>query len=155
MSDDRRWPHVRDIHLTVSDLASVVVDTSDVRSVRAEDASGAFGLLPGHTDLLTVLRLGVLSWRGAGERWRHCALRGGVLTMRRGCELQVATREAVVGDDLHRLEDDVLSQMAIRQRAEDQARREARQLQLRALRELMRPLREAVGGGVVDLRRLP
>jgi F-type H+-transporting ATPase subunit epsilon len=143
------------MHLVLSDLGSVVVDAPGVRAVRAEDASGSFGLLPGHADLLTVLVLGVLSWRDTDDRLHHCALRAGVLTLRQGCELQVATRQAVISDDLHHLERDVLTQMAVRQRDEERARREARQLQLRALRELMRPLRPPLGGDVVNPQRLP
>lgn len=142
-----RWPRADRIHLVLGALGAPVVDAEGVRSVRAEDASGAFGLWPGHADLLTVLSLGVLSWCDRDERWHHVALRRGVLTMRRGCELQIATREAVPGDDLAQLERDVLTQMATRQREEDDARRDARRLELRALRELMRPLRR---GGVVD-----
>jgi F-type H+-transporting ATPase subunit epsilon len=141
-----RWPRDEGIHLVLSSLGAIVVDARGVASVCTEDASGSFGLWPGHTDLLTVLALGVLSWRGHEGSWHHCALRGGVLTMRRGCELQIATREAVAGDDLDRLEHEVLAQMATRQRSEDAARLEARQLELCALRELMRPLRQTAAG---------
>lgn len=141
MTATTRWPRCDGIHLVLADLAQVVVDEAGVRSVRGEDASGGFGLLPGHADLLTVLPLAVLSWRDRDDRWRHCALRGGVLTMRDGCELHVAAREAVPGDDLEALERAVLDRLAERQRQEDEARRAVRELELRALRELLRPLR--------------
>lgn len=138
-----RWPRADGIHLVLADLARVVVDAQGVRSVRTEDASGGFGLLPGHADLLTVLPLAVLSWRDRDDSWHHCALRGGVLTMRGGCELRVAAREAVPGDDLDALEHAVIEHMAQRQQREEEARRAIRQLELRALRELLRPLRGA------------
>ena len=48
---------------------SVVVDEDDVRPSGREDASGCFGLLPGHADFLTSLTVSVVS---AGE-----ALTGG------------------------------------------------------------------------------
>ena len=136
-----RWPQADGIRLVLADLAHVVVDAEGGRSVRTEDASGSFGLLPGHADLLTVLPLAVLSWRDRADAWHHCALRGGVLTIRAGCELRVAAREAVAGDDLEALEHAVLERMAERQQREDEARRAVRQLELRALRELLRPLR--------------
>lgn len=144
--DIAHWPRTDGIHLVLSSLGAIVVDVLGVASVRAEDASGGFGLWPGHTDLLTVLALGVLSWRERDGPWQHCALRGGVLTMRRGCELQIAAREAMAGDDLEQLEHEVLAQMATRQRSEEAARLEARQLELCALRELMRPLRQTLAG---------
>jgi F-type H+-transporting ATPase subunit epsilon len=137
---NERWPHADGIHLLLSSLGSVVVDSSGVRSVRGEDASGGFGIWPGHADFLTVLGVGVFSWRDRQDRWHHCALRRGVLTMRHGVELQIATREAIPGDDIDHLEQVVLAQFAQRQDAEDQARRTAHQLQVRALHELVRPL---------------
>lgn len=144
MSALPHWPQTRDIHLVVSSLGAMVVDAPGVRSVRAEDASGGFGLWPGHVDFLTVLSVGVLSWRQADDTWQHCAVRRGVLTMRRGCALSIATREAVLCDDLDQLEHQVLAQLRQRQDAEDTARRESRQLEVRALRELVRP--HAAGG---------
>jgi F-type H+-transporting ATPase subunit epsilon len=141
MNTQARWPHANGIHLVLTSLGSVIVDADDIRSVRAEDASGGFGLWPGHADFLTVLRVSVLSWRDAAGTWHHCALRRGVLSLRGGCELSIATREAVAGDDLEQLEALVRGRLAERQQAEDTARREERQLAVRAMRELLRPMR--------------
>lgn len=146
MSNDRRWPRVRGIHLVLNDLGEVLVDEQDVRAVRAEDASGGFGILPGHADLLTVIPLGVLRWRDRDDALHYCALRGGVLTMRDGCALSIAAREIIRGDDPVALEQATLAQMAQRQHEDDQARRQIRELELRALRELLRPLRAPIGG---------
>ena len=49
--------------LLVTSLGSVAVEVDDVVSVRAEDASGGFGILPGHADFLTALDASVVSWR--------------------------------------------------------------------------------------------
>ena len=62
----------------------MVADHDDVVSVRAEDASGSFGILPGHADLLTVLTPSVVAWRHADGRPGWCAVRRGVLTVRGG-----------------------------------------------------------------------
>jgi F-type H+-transporting ATPase subunit epsilon len=134
-----QWPRADGLHLVLSSLGQVIVDATGVRSLRAEDASGGFGLWPGHADFLTVLGVGVLSWKDKAERWHHCAVRRGVLTLRRGVELEIATREAIPGDDLDRLENEVLTQLLKRQRAEDDSRRQVRQLEVRTLRELVRP----------------
>lgn len=135
------WPHAQGLHLVLSSLGAVLVDTWGVRSVRAEDASGGFGLWPGHADLLSVLTVGVLRWREADGAWRCCAVRGGVLTLQRGCELQVASREAVPGGSLEQLEQDVLARMRERQHAEDEARRQSRHLEVQLLRQLVSPLK--------------
>lgn len=134
-------PQADGIHFVLSSLGSILVDSAGVRSFRGEDPSGNFGLLPGHADFLTVLNVGVLSWRDGADQWRHCAVRRGILTMRRGCELAIATREAVLGDDLDQLEKHVLTELTRKQSAEDAARRQARQLEVRALSELVRTVK--------------
>ncbi len=133
------WPHADGLHLVLSSLGQVIVDTTGVKSLRAEDASGGFGLWPGHADFLTVLGVGVLSWQDRDGVWHHCAVRRGVMTLRRGVELEIATREAIPGDDLAQLENDVLAQLIQRQQAEDDSRRQVKQLEVRTLRELVRP----------------
>ncbi|MBI1418203.1 MAG: F0F1 ATP synthase subunit epsilon [Limimaricola sp.] len=92
------------LHLVVTTPLAVVVDETDVAAVRAADASGSFGLLHGHVDLLTVLASGVLRWRDGAGALRYCAVRGGVLSVSGGREVRVACREAVTGTDLDRLE---------------------------------------------------
>ena len=54
---------------------AVVAEFDDVLHVRAEDASGAFGILPRHADFLTVLATSVVSWRHADGTEGHCAVR--------------------------------------------------------------------------------
>ena len=95
-----------------------------VTAVRAEDLSGGFGILPGHADFLTVLAISVVSWSTAGDRRRHCAVRGGVLTVAAGQDVTVATREAILGDDLATLHETVLK--TLRGRPRDTAHRTCR-----------------------------
>ena len=133
------WPHADGLHLVLSSLGQVVVDATGVMSLRAEDASGGFGLWPGHADFLTVLGVGVVSWKDRDGVWHHCAVRRGVLTLRRGAELSIATREAIAGDDLNQLENEVLAQLIQHQQTEDDSRRQVKQLEVRTLRELVRP----------------
>jgi len=141
MTATARWPHADGLHLELSSLGDVVLDLRGVRALKAEDASGSFTLWPGHEDFLTVLVLGVMSWRRPDGAWHHAALRGGVLTMHDGCRIQVASREVVIDDDLDRLAHTVLARMADHQQAEDAARRQARELEVRALGGLVRQLR--------------
>jgi F-type H+-transporting ATPase subunit epsilon len=134
-----KWPNADGLHLLLTSLGQVIVDASGLKSLRAEDASGGFGLWPGHADFLTVLGVGVVSWQDRNEVWHHCAVRRGVMTLRRGAELEIATREAIPGDDLDQLENEVLAQLIQRQQTEDDSRRQVRQLEVRTLRELVRP----------------
>ncbi|WP_028007509.1 F0F1 ATP synthase subunit epsilon [Solimonas flava] len=134
------------LRLSVSSLGALLVDAQPIVALRAEDASGAFGILPGHADFLTVLDVGVLGWREADGRQRYCAVRGGVLTVRGGVQLDVATREAIVDDDLERLESTVLRQFHEHDDADRRARTETVRMELRAVRELLRYLEPAEAG---------
>ena len=79
---------------------SVVVDEDGVLALRAEDASGSFGILPRHADFLTSLAISVVSWESGDGTRHYCAVRRGVLSVTGGREIAIATREAVRGDDL-------------------------------------------------------
>ncbi len=131
------------LHLTIATPASILVDADDVRSLRAEDSSGAFGVLPGHAELLTVLPPSVVRWTRASEATRYCALSGGVMTVSGGNRVAIACRRGTIGDDLARLEAEVAAQRAAELDADRRAKVEQLRLHARALRQLMRFLRSA------------
>ena len=138
------------LHLTIATPAKLLVDIEDVRSVRAEDESGASGVLPGHADFLTVLPPSVVRWIGSGEAPRYCALSGGVLTVRGGKSVAIACRRGTLGDDLARLEADVAAERSVELDADRRARVEQLRLHARAIRQLMhflRPGARAAGRG--------
>ncbi|MEJ2375876.1 MAG: F0F1 ATP synthase subunit epsilon [Pseudolabrys sp.] len=139
------------MRLLITTPTAVVIDDPDVLSVRAEDETGSFGILDHHTDFLTVLTVSVVAWRRADGRQRYCAVRRGVLRVEGGREVAVATREAIVGDDLDRLEHVVLTQLRNALDAERTARTESLQLQMKAIRQIVRYLRperpNILGGG--------
>jgi alternate F1F0 ATPase F1 subunit epsilon/predicted F0F1-ATPase subunit len=109
------------MRLIIAEPARVIADHDDVVSVRAEDASGSFGILPGHADLITVMTPSVVAWRHVDGRPGWCAVRRGVLSVRDGREVAIATRQAQLGNDLASLEDAVLARF----RAELDAERRA------------------------------
>ena len=129
------------LHLTITTPATVLVDRTDVAAVRAEDESGGFGILPGHTDFLTVLPASVVRWREADGVGRYCVVSGGVLTVSGGQRVAVACRQGRTGDDLARLEAEVEAMRAAEVDAERRARVEQMRLHARAVRQLMRYLR--------------
>lgn len=127
--------------LTVTTPVAIVVDTGDVAYLRAEDTTGAFGILRGHADFLTALAVAVASWRDERGVEHHVAVRGGMLDVRDGSAIAIATPEAVTGDDLRRLESEVLARFR-RQLAEERAARaDAQRLHLAAIRQIARFLR--------------
>jgi F-type H+-transporting ATPase subunit epsilon len=130
-----------DMKMTVATPLALVVDIDDVVHLRAEDETGAFGILPGHADFVTALAVSVASWRDNRGDEHHIAVRGGMLEIHGGNAIAIATPEAVLGDDLYRLEREVLQRFR-RQLAEEQAARsDAQRLYLAALSQLVRYLR--------------
>lgn len=138
------------MRLLITTPSTVVIDRGDIVALRAEDDTGGFGILPGHTDFLTALAISVVGWRQRDGGRGYCAVRRGVLTVTGGKEIAIATRQAVVGDDLDRLESDVLTEFRSAGEAERSARTESMQLHMRAIREIiryLRPTRPATFGG--------
>lgn len=126
--------------LRVTTPLAVTVDAAGVASIRTEDASGGFGIRPGHADFLTVLDASVLRWRGADQAWHYCALRGGILRVSDGAKVEIACREAVTGDDLASLEALVKKKSADQSDAARRARAEQTRLHTSAIRGLMQRL---------------
>lgn len=129
------------LHLTITTPMDVLVDEPAAQSVRAEDESGGFGLLPGHTDFLTALPASVVRWRGGDGAAHYCALRAGMLTMSGGGRVAIACREGILGDDLDALEADVAVRRAEETDADRRARVEQMRLHANAVRHLMHLLR--------------
>jgi len=127
--------------LTVATPLAVVVDVGDVAHLRAEDESGAFGILSGHADFLTALTVSVITWRDTTGHEHHVAVRGGMLQVRGGDRIEVASREAIQNDDLQRLESEVLVGYRRQYDAEQVARTDAQRLYLAAIRQIYRYLR--------------
>ncbi|MDD3797633.1 MAG: F0F1 ATP synthase subunit epsilon [Novosphingobium sp.] len=125
------------LRLTIATPAKLVIACDTVRSLRAADASGGFGVQPGHADLLTVLPASVVHWRTDGETWRHCAVRAGVLRVSGGNRVAIAAREAVLSDDLTELEAAVHSTRVEESEADRCARVEQAQFHTYALRQLL------------------
>lgn len=138
------------MRLLITTPTAVVIDDPDVVAVRAEDESGSFGILKGHADFLTALTVSVVRWQHTDDRQRFCAVRRGVLSVAKGSEVAIATREALPGDDLDHLEQVVLAKFREALEAERVARTESLQLQMKAIRQIvryLRPERRGVFGG--------
>lgn len=129
------------LRLVITTPTAVLVDATDIAAVRAEDEGGGFGILPGHTGLLTVLPASVVRWRTADGATHFCALRGGVLSVSGGARVAIACRQGRTGDDLAGLETEVAAMRAAEADADRRARVEQMRLHANAVRQLMRYLR--------------
>jgi F-type H+-transporting ATPase subunit epsilon len=108
---------------------------AQVVSLGAADASGRFGVRPGHEAFLTLLVPCVLSFREEDGRERYAAAAGGVLVVEKD-HVSVVTREAVVADRLEDVADAAAAMLEARRRQERAARTEFAELQTSLLREL-------------------
>jgi len=131
------------MRLVVTTPTAIALDESSVRQVRAEDASGGFGIEPRHADFLTTLSICVVRWRNSGGVEHYLAVRGGVLRVREGQVVEIATREAVVDDDLAHLRSEILATMAEDIEADRSARSGVLSLEQAAIRQIYRYLRPA------------
>jgi F-type H+-transporting ATPase subunit epsilon len=129
------------MRLVVTTPAAIAVNAENVQYVRAEDSTGAFGIQPGHADFLTALAISVLIWRDAAGAEHYTAVRGGMLRVRGGHTVEVATREALVGEDLRQLREVVLAQMNQQAESERAARVGALGLQQAVIQQIYRYLR--------------
>lgn len=136
------------MRLTVTTPLAIVVDVADVAHLRAEDDTGAFGILPGHADFLTALAVSVVSWRDEHGDEHHVAVRGGMLEVRGGNRISIAAPDAVRGEDLRRLETDVLAVFQRQLTEEQAARTDAQRLYLAAIRQICRFLRPDRAAGL-------
>ena len=121
------------------DPIRIVVDR-EVASVRAEDATGSFGILDRHADFLTVLEASVISWREPDGTAGDCAVRNGVLSASEGRDVAIATREAHVGNVLDRLEAEMLVHYRKEREAERMTRAASAKARMRAIRAMVEAL---------------
>jgi F-type H+-transporting ATPase subunit epsilon len=127
--------------LRITTPLEVVVDEDEVQALRAEDASGGFGVLPGHADFLTSLAISVVSWKTKEKARRYCAVRRGVLSVDGGDTIAIATREAVLGDDLATLDETVLARFRADLETQRSERVASTRLELSAIRQIVSHLR--------------
>lgn len=133
------------LHLVLTTPQQVLADVADVAALRAEDASGSFGILPGHADFVTALDASVVRWRCADGRARYAAVQGGVLVVEGGHQVRIACREGVLGDDLATLQALVQAAREAQADADRRERVEQARLHMQVVRQLLRYLQPQPG----------
>jgi len=102
-----------------------------------EDASGSFGLLPGHGRMMTALVAGLVRFRVAVDEWHYLVLPGGVLTGD-GNELTLCTRRYLHDTDFRQMG----ALLAELQQADEEALGGIKESLQRLEEEMLRRLRE-------------
>jgi len=140
------------VRLRIVTPLSVAIDEDGVLALRAGDATGSFGILPGHADFLTSLAISVVSWESSNGMRHYCAVRRGVLSVAGGQDIAIATREAIPGDNPVTLDETVLARFRTDIETERTEHVESTRLQLNAIRQIMSHLRpdQHGGGGMVS-----
>ena len=90
------------MHLTVLLPSRILLEMS-VQKIVAEAPDGWFGVLPRHVDFVTALVPSVLVYAGADGVERYLGIDEGIF-VKCAEDVQVSTRNAVRGDDLHSLQ---------------------------------------------------
>lgn len=121
-----------DLEVLVPD--GVVLQTR-IRGLQATDASGRFGIWPGHEALVTVLEPCILMYRDESDRERFAAVDGGILVLEDGV-VSIACREAVVAERLEDVADRASAMLSQRRLLERTARGEFTELQTTLMRQL-------------------
>jgi F-type H+-transporting ATPase subunit epsilon len=84
-----------------------------VTSFVGEDASGSFGILPGHSRMMTCLIIGLARFRTEEASWTYLALPGAVLYFENNI-LTLSTRHYLLDDDYmrisHSLQEELLAE---------------------------------------------
>ena len=73
-----------------------------VNSFVGEDASGSFGILPGHSRMMTTLVIGLARFRSGDTNWQYLAMPGAVLYFFNNV-LTLSTRRYLRDDDYTRI----------------------------------------------------
>lgn len=114
---------------------------ANVTSFVGEDASGVFGILPGHSRMMTALGVGLARFRIGADEWHYLALPGGILSGG-GDSLTLCTRRYLHDTELHRM-GNLLAEL---QQADQEALGGIRESLHRLEEEMLRRLREIERG---------
>ena len=122
--------------LTITTPFGIIVDSVNILSLKAEDATGRFGILPLHADFMTLLGISVLSWQDVQQKTFYCAVNKGVFVVSGGNDVSIATREAVVGEELADLKKRVIGEFSIASDLESKTRLTQERFQAEAIRRI-------------------
>lgn len=131
-------------------MKAIVVSLRDVKGAETipqvtsfvgEDASGSFGLLPGHGRFMTSLVFGLARFRSGDGPWRYLAVPGALLYFVDNL-LQVTTRRYLLDDDYQRISGRLQAELLAEEQALHDTRASLRQMEEELLRRLWQSARD-------------
>lgn len=111
-----------------------------VTSFVGEDASGSFGILPGHTRMMTVLVFGLARFRCADNPWQYLAMPGAVLYFTDNI-LNLVSNHYLIDEDFDRISTRLIEELM------------AEEEQLHEVRQSLKQMEEALLKRMWDLGR--
>ncbi|NIW85716.1 MAG: F0F1 ATP synthase subunit epsilon [Gammaproteobacteria bacterium] len=111
-----------------------------VRSFIGEDATGSFGVLPGHARFMTVLEFGLARLRTTDGPWQYLALPGGLLYFVDD-HMSIVVRRYLKDEDYERISRVLREQML------------AEEENLRSVKESLRGMEEELLRRMWEMRR--
>lgn len=92
----------------MSEMTLILQDATRSETIKAvtsfvgEDATGSFGLLPGHARFITTLIIGLARFKKAGSGWTYIAMPGAVLYFKDNV-LTISSRRFFIDEDYMRI----------------------------------------------------
>ena len=120
------------LHIESSGRSELI---DSVVSFSGEDDSGSFGILAGHAPMITVLKLGLASFRTAKSANGYLAITGGVLYFHDNA-LHISTRDYSLGEGCDRITAVVLTRMKAEEENLSAMKQSVRQLEEELLKRL-------------------
>jgi len=103
-------------------------EIAGVVSFVGTDATGSFGILPGHTRFMTALRMGLARFQCQDGRWRYLAFPGAILHFD-GTHLVIGTRRYLLEDDLDKVSAAWRERLLVEERELEGTRRSLRTME--------------------------
>ncbi len=122
--------------LVLRDAASIK-RIENIRSFVGEDASGNFGILPGHARFMTCLELGLARFRGGDGDWQYLAMPGAVLYFKDNV-LNLSTRRYFLDADYDRITEALTLHLLAEEADLGEVRKSLAQLEQEILKRMWR-----------------
>ena len=117
--------------------ASSATRVDGVASFVGEDASGSFGIMPGHARFMTILEFGLARFRCQGQPWQYLAMPGAVLYFKDN-QLSLCTRRFFLDPDYARISDALTSQLLAEEEVLQEVKQSLVQLEQEVLKRLLK-----------------
>lgn len=115
--------------------ATSVTRIDQLASFVGEDASGSFGILPGHARFMTCLELGLARFRRLNEEWQYLAMPGAVLYFEDDV-LNLSTRRYILDHDYQRITAALTERLLAEEESLREVKRNLKQLEQEVLKRL-------------------